>query len=149
MAQVPGPYIPGRSQVPKLRDRPSPKTARTTSRVIPPHGLPRRAPISPPQGSCRRRIAINPDKSGRHTILDEKFVNLVSTYHNELHEFGSLVRDAEQFGNSSSSPGQETISAVIFAAQHVPSAMVVLALLKVNSCRDDFTDEEILEAFNY
>lgn len=80
-----------------------------------------------------------------NTILDEKFVNFVSTYRGK---FSSLVRDAEEFGNpSSSSPRRETISAVIFAAQHVPSANVVLALLKVNSRRDDFTDEEILEAF--
>lgn len=79
-----------------------------------------------------------------NTILDEKFVNLVSTYRDE---FSSLVRDAEQFGNPSSSPRRETISAVVFAAQHVTSAIVVLALLKVNRRRDDFTDEEILEAF--
>lgn len=79
-----------------------------------------------------------------NTILDEKFVNLVST---SCGEFSSLVRDAEEFVNSSSSPTRETISAVVFAAQHVTSAVVVLALLKVNSHRDDFTDEEILEAF--
>ncbi|KAI1733548.1 ankyrin repeat-containing domain protein [Xylaria scruposa] len=79
-----------------------------------------------------------------NTVLDAKFVNHVSTYRDE---FSSLVRVAEQFGNPSSLlPRQETISAVVFAAQHVPSAMVVLALLEVNSCRDDFKSEEILEA---
>ncbi|KAK7752334.1 hypothetical protein SLS62_005670 [Diatrype stigma] len=78
------------------------------------------------------------------TSLDENFVNFVSTYHDE---FGSLVRDADQFGHPSPSPGRETISAVIFAAQHVTSAIVVLALLRANSCRDDFADEEMLEAF--
>ncbi|KAI1150408.1 ankyrin repeat-containing domain protein [Nemania diffusa] len=79
-----------------------------------------------------------------NTILDERFVSLVSTYDDE---FSSLVRDAEQFGNPISSPGRETISAVVYAAQHIPSAMVVLALLKVNSHRDNLTDEGILEAF--
>ncbi|KAI1174987.1 hypothetical protein F4777DRAFT_349655 [Nemania sp. FL0916] len=77
-----------------------------------------------------------------NTTLDENFVNLVSTYDDG---FSRLVRDTEQFGEPARSPRRETISAVVFAAQHVTSPIVVLELLKINSRRDDFTDDVILE----
>jgi len=82
-----------------------------------------------------------------NTMLGENFVNLVSTYYHEFHKFSNLVEDTEQFGDPSSSLGRSAISTVVFAAQHIRSAMIVLELLRANSYSDNLTDEEAVEVF--